>query len=167
MLMWVFGVSYLAICILFLATFLANIDAGDAAEWKLAISLELFSEFVLVPSVAAFFLLFTTKLTSKWTEAVREAAERVGSSVAGEIDRPRTPTAARVRLKAAMNELEAFAISAKQSGELQGSPTPAKVKLKAIVLSGLVDCLKKCLAAAFYQFGHRCPVSRRQRSRLH
>lgn len=132
MLMWIFGVFYLAVCIVFLMTFLANINAADATEWKIAISLELLSEFILVPCVTAFFLLFTTKLTSKWMEAVREGAERVGSAVAGEIDRPRTPTAARVRHKAAMDELGASGLSAKQCGELQGSPAAAKVKLKDV-----------------------------------
>lgn len=131
-LIWVFGLSYLAICILFLMTFLANIDAGDATEWKIAVSLELLSEFILVPSVVALFLLAVTKLTSKWAEAVREGAEGVGSTVAGEVDRPLAPTAAKVRLKTAMDKFSSSGSSVQLSGELKGSPPAAKLYLKAL-----------------------------------
>lgn len=129
---WIFGVSYLAICILFLMTFLANIDAGDATEWKIAVSLELLSEFILVPTVAALFLLVATKLTSKWTGALREGAERVGSTVAGEVDRPLAPTAAKVRLKTAMDKFRPSGPSVQHSGKLEGSSLAAKLYLKAL-----------------------------------
>ncbi|CAJ1362650.1 unnamed protein product, partial [Effrenium voratum] len=77
-LLWFLCVSYIIFCLIFVASFLANVAAADARDWEITATIEILTELFLVPVFMTLLFLSVTAISTRWKEVIEESGEHIG-----------------------------------------------------------------------------------------
>lgn len=77
--LWVSSVSYITFCLMFVTSFLANVNPKDVRDWEISATIEICTDLILVPSFMTFLFLAVTGISARcWKDVVEESAEHIG-----------------------------------------------------------------------------------------
>eukprot|EP00435_Cladocopium_sp_Y103_P038944 s2393_g10.t1 len=77
--LWVSSVSYITFCLMFVTSFLANVNPKDVRDWEISATIEICTDLILVPSFMTILFLAVTGISVRcWKDVVEESAEHIG-----------------------------------------------------------------------------------------
>lgn len=76
--LWMLCAMYIAFCLLFVMSFLANVSELDGMTWQVSALIEVLTELLLVPMVISAFFWLVTSVAVRSEHIVKQSAEDIG-----------------------------------------------------------------------------------------